>query len=74
MSQVQWIKNGTVIATNSTVLIIDSRVTIPYYNESQVQLSINASTLQDSGSYTCKVTNYVNSTSDTTSIIIEGVL
>ena len=70
----QWIKNGTVIATNTTVLINDSRVTIPHYNESEIQLSITAASLKDAGNYTCNVTNDVNSTSDTTSIVIQGVL
>ena len=74
MSEVQWIQNGTVIATNTTVQINDSRVTIPHYNESEIQLSITSATLEDAGNYTCSVTNDVNSTSDTTSIVIQGVL
>ena len=74
MSEVQWIKNGTVIVTNTTVQINDSRVNIPHYNGSQIQLSITTANLQDAGNYTCSVTNEVNSTSDTTSIVIQGVL
>ena len=74
MSEVQWIKNGTVIATNTTVQINDSRVNIPHYNESQAQLSITNATLQDAGNYTCNVTNDVHSTSDTTAIVIQGLL
>ena len=72
MSEVQWIKEGTVIVRNTSVQINDSRVTIPSFNESQIQLSITAASLKDGGNYTCKVTNILNSTQDTTMIIIEG--
>ena len=72
VSEVQWIKDGTVIAVNTSMLINDSRVTIPSFNESQIQLSITAASLKDGGNYTCKVTNVLNSTQDTTMIIIEG--
>ena len=72
VSEVQWIKNGTVIVTNTTVLINDLRVIIPRYNESQIQLSITAASLKDGGDYICNVTNDVDSTSDTTLIVIEG--
>ena len=71
VSEVQWIK-GTVIARNTSMLINDSRVTIPSFNESQIQLSITAASLKDGGNYTCKVTNILNSTQDMTVIIIEG--
>ena len=71
VSEVQWIK-GTVIARNTSMLINDSRVTIPSFNESQIQLSITAASLKDGGNYTCKVTNILNSTQDMTMIIIEG--
>ena len=40
--EVQWEKDGTVIARNASVEINDSLVTIPHYNESQVQLEITA--------------------------------
>ena len=73
VSEVQWIKNGTVMARNDSVVINDSRVTIPHYNQSQVQLEINATTPQDAGNYTCLVVNDVGSSSDTTLIIIQGV-
>ena len=73
VSEVQWQKNGTVIARNHSVEINDSRVTIPHYNESQVQLVINATTPQDTGNYTCLVINNSGNLSDTTSIIIQGV-
>ena len=72
VSEVQWIKEGTEIAGNTSVLINDSRVTIPSFNESQIQLSITAASLKDGGNYTCKVTNILNSTQDMTMIIIEG--
>ncbi|KAJ7347160.1 G2F domain [Desmophyllum pertusum] len=73
-SEVQWIKDGNVIATNGSLQISDSRVTIPHHNESQVQLSIiNATTSQDAGNYTCLVINDVGNSSDTTSIFIKGV-
>ena len=71
VSKVQWIK-GTVIARNTSMLINDSRVTIPSFNESQIQLSITAASLKDGGNYTCKVTNILGSTRDTTMIIIKG--
>ena len=72
VSEVQWIKEGTVIAGNTSVPINDSRVTIPSFNESQIQLSITAASLKDGGNYICKVTNNLNSTQDTTMIIIKG--
>ncbi|XP_020621161.1 protein sidekick-1-like [Orbicella faveolata] len=71
VSEVQWNKNGTVIARNDSVEINDSRVTIPHYNQSQVQLEINATTPQDAGNYTCLVVNDVGNSSDATSIIIQ---
>ena len=73
MSQVQWIKNGTVMTANTSVLISDARVTVPHYNESHASLLITAATLEDSGNYTCSVTNHVDSTLVTTVILIEGV-
>ena len=73
VSEVQWRQNGTVIARNSSVEINDSRVTIPHYNESHVQLSISATTSQDAGNYTCIVVNDIGNSSDTTSVISQGV-
>ena len=73
VSEVQWRKNGTVIARNSSVEINDSRVTIPHYNESHVQLSISATTSRDAGNYTCIVVNDIGNSSDTTSVISQGV-
>ena len=72
VSEVQWIKEGTVIVRNTSVQINDSRVTIASFNESQIQLSITAASLRDGGNYTCKVTNILGSTRDTTMIIIKG--
>ena len=72
VSEVQWIKEGTVIAENTSMHINDSRVTIPSFNESQIQLSITAASLKDGRNYTCKVTNILGSTRDTTMIIIKG--
>ena len=72
VSEVQWIKEGTVIVRNTSVQINDSRVTIPSFNESQIQLSITAASLKDGRNYTCKVTNILGSMQDTTMIIIKG--
>ena len=72
VSEVQWIKEGTVIVRNTSVQINDSRVTIPFFNESQIQLSITAASLKDGRNYTCKVTNILGSTRDTTMTIIKG--
>jgi len=73
VSEVQWEKDGTVIARNSSVEINDSRVNIPHYNQSQVQLLINATIPQDAGNYTCLVINDIGNSSDTTSMISQGV-
>ena len=73
VSKVQWIKDGTVIAGNASKMMNDSRVTIPSFNESQIQLSISAASLRDGGNYTCSVTNILNSTQYTTLIIIAGM-
>ena len=72
VSEVQWLKDGKVIAKNSTATENGSRVTIIHYDESLSQLSITSASLNDSGNYICKVTNEVDSTSDSTSIAIQG--
>ena len=72
VSALKWEKNGTVIARNASVENGDSRMAIPHYNESQVQLLINATTPQDAGNYTCNVTNDIGSSSDTTIIVVQG--
>lgn len=73
VSEVQWEKNGTVIARNASVEINGSLVTIPHYNESQVQLEITATKIQDAGPYTCLVINDIGNSSNTTSVVIQGV-
>ena len=73
VAEVQWIKDGKVISTNSTKVINNSRLDILHFNESLIQLLISAAIVADSGNYTCNVTNMVNSSSDSTSIIVEGV-
>ena len=72
VSEVQWEKDGTVLARNASVQIIDSRLNIPHYNQSQVQLAINATTPGDAGNYTCRVTNGIGNSSDTTSMMSQG--
>ena len=76
VSNVSWKINGTVIATNASVRedINVSRITIPHYNESEIRLTINKTTLQDAGNYACDVTNDMGPASATTVIVIEGVL
>lgn len=73
VSEVQWKKDGTVIARNTSVEINDSRIIIPHFNDTHVQLTINATTSQDSGNYSCNVANDMGNSSDTTTILIEGM-
>ena len=73
VSEVQWIKDGEVIAVNSTVTNNGSRLTITYYDNSLSQLSIASASSQDSGTYTCNVTNEVNSTVASTMIDVQGM-
>ncbi|KAJ7386411.1 smooth muscle contraction [Desmophyllum pertusum] len=68
-TEVLWIKDGTVLARNTSVKINNSRVTIPHHNETHEQLSINATTSQDAGNYTCLVINDVGNSWDTISMI-----
>ena len=72
VSEVQWIKDGDVIARNFSVLVNESRLTVSHYNESQIQLLINQSTSHDAGDYTCLVINAVGNSSQKTSIISQG--
>lgn len=51
MSEVEWIKDGEVIAINSSVTNNGSRLTINYYDNSSSQLSIASASSQDSGTY-----------------------
>ena len=73
VSEVLWEKDGSVITRNATIEINDSRVAIPHYNQSQVQLAVNATTPQDAGNYTCLVINDVGNSSDTKSVVSQGV-
>lgn len=70
-SEVQGIKDETVIASTLTAPPNGSRVNISHHNESQAQLSIKAVSLKDSGNYTCNVSNVVGSSSNRTSIIVQ---
>ena len=72
VSEVLWKKDGTVVARNANTPIFDSRVAITNYNESQVKLSINATTTQDDENYTCLVTNEVGSSLDMSKSFIQG--
>ena len=72
-TEVLWIKDGTVLARNTSVKINNSRVTIPHHNETHEQLSITATTSQDAGNYTCLVINDVGNSWDTISMISQGV-
>ena len=72
VSEVQWIKDGDVIARNFSVLVNESHLTVSHYNESQIQLLINQSTSHDAGDYTCLAVNAVGNSSQKTSIISQG--
>ena len=72
VSEMQWIKDGDVIARNSSLLVNESRLTVSSYNESQIQLLINQSTSHDAGNYTCLVINAVGNSSQMTSVVIQG--
>ena len=71
-SQVQWLKDGTVISRNASMENA-TRGNITHFNESLVQLTISSSTPQDAGNYTCLVINIVDNSSDTTEIFIQGL-
>ena len=72
VSDVQWIKDGNVIAQNASA-IGNATVNITQFTESQAQLSITPSTTQDAGNYTCLVINLLDNSSDTIMIIIQGM-
>ena len=74
VSEVQWAKDGIVIASALATPSNGSRVTISHHNKSQAQLSVTAVSLEDAGNYTCNVTNNVGSSSNWTSIVIQGML
>ena len=72
VSEVQWIKDGVVITKNFSLLVNESRLTVSFYSESQIQLLINQSTTQDAGNYSCLVINAVGNSSQKTSVISQG--
>ena len=74
VSEVQWIKDGDVIARNSSLLVNESRISVPHYNESQIQLLISQSTSQDAGNYSCLVINAVGNSFQRTSVISQGTV
>ena len=66
-SEVQWLKNGTVISRNDT-MENNTRGNITQFNESSVQLTISPSISSDAANYTCLVINDVGNSSDTIAI------
>ena len=72
-SKVQWLKDGTVISRNATILENAAQRNITHFNESVVQLTIGSSTTQDAGNYICLVENNVTNSSATTEIVIQGL-
>ena len=72
VSEVQWVKNGNVIARNGSG-IGNGSVNVTQFTESQSQLLISSSTTHNEGNYTCLVTNTVGNSSDTTSVLIQGM-
>ena len=71
-SEVQWKKDGTVVSRNASTEKF-AQGTVVYFNESQVNLRINASTLEVAGNYTCLVINSVHNSSATTSLVLRGL-
>ena len=72
-SEVQWLKDETVISRNASMRENETRGSITHFNESLVQLTINSSTTQDAGNYACLVINSVGNSSDATEIVIQGL-
>ena len=71
VSEVKWEKDGIVISRNGTV-VFGARKNITHFNDSTVQLTLVQSILSDSGNYTCVVTNRIDNSSATASVIIQG--
>ena len=73
-SEVQWEKDGTVISRNASAENF-TQGSIVDFNESQVQLRINASTVDVAGNYTCLVINsaHNNYSSATTLLVVQGL-
>ena len=61
-SEVQWLKNGTVISRNDT-MENNARGNITHFNESSIQLTISPIISSDAANYTC-----VANSSDTIAI------
>ncbi|PFX12870.1 Protein sidekick-2 [Stylophora pistillata] len=72
VSEVQWVKDGNVIARNKSGIGIGS-VNITQFTENQSQLRISSSKKQDEGNYTCFVKNAVGTSSDVTSVLIQVI-
>ena len=72
VSEVQWVKDGSVIARNDSG-IGNRLVNITEFTESQSHLLISSSTRDDEGNYTCFVTNAVGNSSNITSVLIQGM-
>ena len=72
VSEVQWVKDGNVIARNGSGIGNES-VNMTKFTESQSQLLISSSTTHDEGNYTCFVTNTVGNSLDTTSVFIQSM-
>ena len=71
-SEVRWKKDGVVISKNATIES-GAQGSITHFNESLVQLTVNTSTPQDAGNYTCVVINSVDNSSHTASVVIQGL-
>ena len=71
VSEVSWEKDGIVISRNGSV-VVGARTNITHFNDSTVQLTLVQSILSDSGDYTCVVTNRIDNSSTTASVIIQG--
>ena len=71
ISEVRWEKDGNVISRNSSE-DAGARGGITHFNDSTVQLTIASSNSSDSGNYTCVVTNRIDNSSATASVIIQG--
>ena len=72
-SEVLWKKDGTVITRNATTKN-GARGNITHFNDSLVQLKVSSSISQDAGDYTCLVITSVDNSSDTTSVVIQGLV
>lgn len=71
--EVQWVKDGPVIARNATV-IGNERANISKFTVSESILTVISMVTQDGGDYKCLVANVLGNSSATTSVIISQVL